>query len=112
MKFRIIVLLFTLILFSCGKSAKDKSTKKSAENVQTVSVDIGGMTCQMGCAKLIESKLAKKEGVKNAKVTFKDSIGVISFDSNIISQKEIVNTIEEIADGELYKVKKISENSK
>lgn len=108
MKFRIIVLLFTLVLFSCGKSTKDESTKTTAENVQTVSVDIGGMTCQMGCAKLIESKLAKKEGVKNAKVTFKDSVGVISFDSSVISQKEIVNTIEKIADGELYKVKKIT----
>ena len=35
---------------------------------------IKGMTCEIGCAKTIEKKLAKMEGVKSAKVDFKQRI--------------------------------------
>lgn len=109
MRYTILIFMFSVLVISCGKPTKENKTEQTTENVEKVSVEIAGMTCEMGCAKLIESKLAKKQGVKNAEVSFKDSTGIILFDKNTISQKEIVSTIEKIADGELYKVKKVTQ---
>lgn len=117
MKFKVsIIILVFLSVISCkeatetNKKAKsDKKTETLAEDVKNISLDIGGMTCEIGCAKLIESKLAKTEGVKSAKVIFTDSVGKVTFDKNQISKEEIVQTIEKIADGSLYKVKKVIE---
>ena len=50
--------------------------------METVSLAISGMTCQIGCAKAIQSKLSKKEGVADVVVVFTDSIATITFDSN------------------------------
>ncbi len=41
-----------------------------AENVQTASFEIEGMTCAMGCAKTIEKELSNLEGVEKATVDF------------------------------------------
>ena len=49
-------------------------------NKQNISLAISGMTCEIGCAKTIQSKLSKKEGVLNANVIFKDSIATIEFE--------------------------------
>lgn len=117
MKFKIsIVVLILISLVSCKEATEknekvesDKKTEVLAEDVKNISLDIGGMTCEIGCAKLIESKLAKTKGVKSAKVIFTDSVGEVTFDKNQISKEEIVETIEKIADGSLYKVKKVAD---
>ena len=67
------------------------------------------MTCEIGCAKTIQSKLSKKEGVLNAKVVFTDSIANIEFDANKTSKEDLIAFVEGIAGGELYKA---SESSK
>ncbi len=98
------ILLLTLILFtSCEQ-------RKSVENtsIQQINIEIGGMTCEIGCAKLIESKLAKIEGVKEITVAFSDSLGTIIFDKNLIDQSQIVSALEDIAGGDLYTVKSIA----
>jgi mercuric ion binding protein len=42
----------------------------AAENVQTASFEIEGMTCAMGCAKTIEKELSNLNGVEKATVDF------------------------------------------
>ncbi|MFY0602536.1 MAG: heavy-metal-associated domain-containing protein [Flavobacteriaceae bacterium] len=114
MKFQKAVLFLVLGVFSL--SACKTETKKDivsiekvvAENLETISLDISGMTCEIGCAKLIQSKLSKKEGITMAKVVFKDSIANVNFDANKISTKEIIGLIDGIADGQLYKATEIS----
>ncbi len=83
--------------------------KLVAEDLHQVKVDIKGMTCEIGCARLIQSKLYKADGVSFAKVSFEDSSGVVSFDQNRISQDEIKQIIERTAGGEIYSVASIEE---
>jgi len=111
-KFLSIVFITLNLLFSCkSDNAKNSSTKNKTEQknaivkLEKMEFHIKGMTCEIGCARLIQSKLSKKEGIKTAKVSFHDSIGMVEFDSNKLSQKDIIAVVEDIADGDLYKVK-------
>ena len=82
---------------------------KKEVKTENVSLAISGMTCEIGCAKTIQSKLSKKEGVLNAKVVFTDSIANIEFDANKTSKKDLIAFVDGIAGGELYSA---SESSK
>ncbi|WP_343330939.1 heavy metal-associated domain-containing protein [Polaribacter staleyi] len=88
------------VLIGCISEAKKEVLPV---NKQNVSLAISGMTCEIGCAKTIQSKLSKKEGVLNAKVIFKDSVANIEFDANTTSQKDLIAFVDGIAGGELYK---------
>jgi copper chaperone CopZ len=92
------------ILTGCKTEVK-KEVKK-----ENVSLAISGMTCEIGCAKTIQSKLSKKEGVLNAKVVFTDSIANIEFDANTTSKKDLIAFVSGIAGGELYKASETSNN--
>ena len=83
--------------------------KAMAEDLQQVKVAIKGMTCEIGCARLIQSKLYKADGISYAKISFADSSGVISFDQNRISEDEIKQIIERTAGGDIYSVAYIEE---
>tara|TARA_Y100000034_G_scaffold105927_1_gene133912 strand:+ start:266052 stop:266465 length:414 start_codon:yes stop_codon:yes gene_type:complete len=91
--------IFSFLFISCNQNAP-KEEKKAQ-----VSLAISGMTCEIGCAKTIESKLSKKEGVLDAKVIFKDSIANIEFDANKTSKKDLIAFVDGIAGGDLYKAK-------
>jgi len=111
-----IVVLIGLVLFSvsCDKKLKNQEIKpeltltedQTTENLQKISLEIEGMTCEIGCARTIQSKLSKKKGVKSAKVSFEDKKGIIEFDANKITESQIVEAVNQIADGEVYKVVK------
>ena len=90
-------LLFCFVLIGC-KTEEKKELKK-----ENVSLAISGMTCEIGCAKTIQSKLSKKEGVIDAKVIFTDSIANIEFDANTVTKKELIAFVDGIAGGDLYK---------
>lgn len=64
---------------------------------------IEGMTCAMGCAKTIEKKMAKVEGVKSAKVDFDSRIAMVEYDE----AKVTPTTLEEVVKkaGDVYSVK-------
>ena len=81
-----------------------KSEIKKEAKIEHIEVNIEGMTCEIGCAKLIESKVHKLDGVTFSKVSFEENIGRFSYDSNKISKEEIAKNINGIAGGELYKV--------
>lgn len=108
MKLQKIIFLFAIIGFlttGCANKS-EKTTEKTetlAANPQKVALNISGMTCEIGCAKFIQSKLSKKEGVMQAKVIFKDSVANIAFDANKTSKKELIALVDNLADGELYK---------
>lgn len=102
-------LLFLVLLTSCkneNSQNNNESTKKQelAANLKKVDVAIEGMTCEIGCAKLIESKLAKADGVNFVKVDFEKKMGRIEYDANKIDEKELANIITRAGGGDLYKV--------
>lgn len=80
-------------------------TKKEAKEVkeEKVALAISGMTCEIGCAKTIQSKLSKKEGVIDAKVIFNDSIANIVYDGNTTSKEDLIAFVDGIAGGDMYK---------
>lgn len=105
--FKYLLILLVFILFtSCNDNPKKViSAVKTdqAPNYQKMEFQIKGMTCEIGCARLIESKLAKTKGVKYSKVSFLDSLGMVEYDTNQLSKKEINSIVDDIADGKLYK---------
>ena len=68
-----------LFFISCESKRESKQKSKEAietnvvaQNLQQVKVDIKGMTCEIGCARLIQSKLYRADGVTYAKISFED----------------------------------------
>ncbi len=104
-----IVILFTL---AC-KDSLNTTTKEVAivAKMETVSLAVSGMTCEIGCAKTIQSKLSKKKGVTDAKVVFADSIATVVFDANVTSKKDLISFVNSIAGGNLYTASEIVANS-
>ncbi|WP_034062703.1 cation transporter [Lacinutrix jangbogonensis] len=64
---------------------------------------IEGMTCAMGCAKTIEKKMAKMEGVKSATVDFDRQLAMVEYDEAKVTPASLESTVTSVAD--TYKVK-------
>ena len=114
----IVALAFvSLLMTSCKKEAAttETTTEKTAEtpkkevviaaeNVQTASFEIEGMTCAIGCAKTIEEELGELEGVQKATVDFDSKKATVVFDKTIQNQDNLTKVVEATADGKTYKV--------
>lgn len=68
-----------------------------------VEFSIDGMTCAMGCAKTIEKKMAKMEGVKMAKVDFDKRLAMVEYDEAKVSPTSLEAAVAKVSD--VYKVK-------
>lgn len=90
------------------ETPKTETTSKEA-SLKKISLNIEGMTCEIGCAKTIESKLSKTNGVQSAKVVFEEKFSEIVFDENQISAEDLSKKISGIGNGELYTVSNIKE---
>ncbi|MDB2336327.1 cation transporter [Flavobacteriaceae bacterium] len=102
------LILSCLLIWSCSDKTKKlnnedvKSGVLQMAEIQTVSFAVSGMTCEIGCAKTIQSKLSKKEGITDAIVVFSDSTATVSFDSSKTSSTDISSFISGIAGGDAY----------
>lgn len=109
----LLLAISALLIICCSINDEKEKTKDLKSDVvqmakiETVSLAISGMTCEIGCAKAIQSKLSKKEGVADAIVVFTDSIATITFDSNKTSGKDLTKFITGIAGGNLYTASEI-----
>jgi copper chaperone CopZ len=101
MKVQKFIVAFLIACFTLTGCQKESEKEK-------VSLAISGMTCEIGCAKTIQSKLTKKEGVLAAKVVFTDSIATVEFDANTLSKKDLIAFVDGIAGGDLYSASEIS----
>lgn len=123
MKFTKIIAAFaiaSLVLVSCKKE-EDKNLANikpvntavkehkaiAAENVQTASFEIEGMTCAMGCAKTIEKELSNLDGVEKATVDFDKKTATVVFDKTVQNQNSFTKIVEATGDGKTYKVSNI-----
>lgn len=116
MKNIVFYLTVFFVFLSCGEVKKDQSEVKTEvqdSNIPAdyISLEIGieGMTCEIGCARTIQSKLSKVDGVTFAKVSFEAKKGQFTYDANKISKDEIVTKITGIAGGDLYAVSGVKE---
>ena len=116
---KVLIKIFPIVMLffiSCESRKETKQEAKEAfetsavaKNIRQVKVDIKGMTCEIGCARLIQSKLYKADGVTFAKISFEDSSGIVSFDQNRINEDGIKAVIENTAGGDIYSVASIDE---
>ena len=107
------IILAYAFLFVCFLACKNepKTEIKTVEtNVETTKnldpnatyskaeFSIKGMTCEMGCAKTIEKKLAAMEGVKSASVDFKNELAMVEYDIAKANPASITKTVTSVAD--------------
>jgi len=116
MKNIITLVLLTFFIVSCGDKKTSLKTEKTSTkkeqitaNLKSIEVDIEGMTCEIGCARTIQSKLSKVDGITYAKVNFDTKKGIFTYDANKLSKNDIVKKIDGIAGGDLYKATKTIE---
>ena len=103
------VIFILIILSSCKTDKKveiktiDVSSEKISQKLDPNAVyskaefSIKGMTCEMGCAKTIEKKLAKMYGMKSATVDFKNELALVEFDVAKINPLSITKTVNDIS---------------
>lgn len=109
----VVVLVFSL---ACKNNAAPeiKTIETESADLATYKVDpnviytkaefsIEGMTCEIGCARTIEKKMAKMEGVKFAKVDFDKKLAMVEYDQAKVTPKSLEETVAKV--GEVYKVK-------
>lgn len=118
----IVVVSLSLLLVSCKnennssteeiEAIEQDTTNTIVANPKTASFEIEGMTCEVGCANLIEGKLNKLDGITEAKVDFKTKTATVIYDADKVNQEKITKTVEAIAGGELYKVTKVAKVAK
>ena len=104
-------------LLSCQNTNK-KATEPTKKEVSAVTkpekttFTISGMTCAVGCAKTIEKKLSKTEGIQKATVNFEKKEAVVEYDSAILNNQKIKEIVESVGDGETYKVSSFKSTNK
>lgn len=109
----LLVVFLTAITLSCNETKSKEQVKENetnqqdvAANYKSIEVEIEGMTCEIGCARLIQSKMSKVDGVTFTKVDFESKKGLFTFDSNKLNEEAIAEKISKIAGGDLYSVSK------
>ena len=100
--------LFVFIL-SCKNEPKTeiKTVETSVETTKNLDpnatyskaeFNIKGMTCEIGCAKTIQKKLANMEGVKSATVDFKNEMAMVEYDVAKANPMSISKTVTSVSD--------------
>jgi len=129
LKNSIVIAVFALLAFSCKNEAQPEVKTVDIETTTTANTEkaeldpnatyakaefkIEGMTCVMGCAKTIEKKISKMEGVKSVAVDFKRELAMVEYDEAKVTPAAVETTVTGVSD--TYKVtdyKTVTEFSK
>ena len=89
--------LLVFLLISCTQS-NSSDYKEEFYNDTKAEMTIDGMSCQVGCAAYIDEELEKVSGVVSADVSFENKLASISYDNTLISEHDIVSTINSLKD--------------
>ncbi|MFY0713381.1 heavy-metal-associated domain-containing protein [Seonamhaeicola sp. NFXS20] len=105
--------IMVLLAFGCKNETKAevKTVEVATETAKELDPNasyakaeftIDGMTCEIGCAKTIEKKIAKMEGVKFAKVDFDKKLAMVEYNEAKVTPNTLEETVTNVAD--IYKV--------
>lgn len=92
---------------NAAETTEKVASTEVAGTMQKATFQVEGMSCAVGCAKVIEGKLAKMDGMKSAKVDFDTKTATVEFDDAKQNPEAIKKMVEEIANG-AYKVENIN----
>ena len=73
-------------------------------NYATATFSIKGMSCEMGCARAIENKLSKLDGISRASVNFKEEMATVEFDADKVDETLIISTVNSVNQTSSYSV--------
>ncbi|RIA11019.1 Cu+-exporting ATPase [Flavobacteriaceae bacterium MAR_2010_72] len=112
----LLVIVTFALMVACKNEAKPElktiETEETSMVANTLDQDavytkaefgIEGMSCAIGCAKTIEKKLAKLDGVKSVKVDFNKELAMVEYDQAKVTRAALTATVTKA--GEVYKVK-------
>jgi len=115
----LLVTAIMLVTFSCKNETKPEiKTVETETSVEMAKAEldpnatyakaeftIEGMTCAVGCAKTIEKKLAKMEGVKSATVDYDKKLAMVEYDDAKVTTTTLEETVQKVGDS--YTVKEM-----
>ncbi|MDG2227707.1 MAG: heavy-metal-associated domain-containing protein [Flavobacteriales bacterium] len=105
MKISLLALLL-LLLGSCGEEIINNDEILANTSCSLI---VEGMMCEKGCKATIQQKLSTTNGVVTCAVDFEEKTVVIDFDNNVVSSKELIKVVDEIANG-IYKASLLEES--
>ena len=90
------LILFTLLLFSCGKDNKTTTDTKNSgvEKIETVEFKCDGMTCT-GCEQTITKVVNKLDGIKDVVADYKAKYVKVTYAGNLTNKDVIRKAINE-----------------
>lgn len=115
----VLIAVIAMVSFSCKNENKPEVKTVETETIiedskaeldanatyAKAEFTIEGMTCAIGCAKTIEKKLAKMEGVKSAKVDYDKKLAMVEYDDAKVTTNNLEETVKKV--GETYTVKEM-----
>lgn len=108
------LLLLTVFITACkNETSPEVKTVEVESTEEAASLDpnatyakaeftIEGMTCALGCAKTIEKKMAKMEGVKSATVDFEKKLAMVEYDEAKVTPTSLEEVVKKA--GDMYSV--------
>ncbi len=108
-KFFALVAFSGIVLTSCEQGTKATNDSEVVQEKQEVALlqqatfNVEGMTCAIGCANLIQSKLAGLPGVEQAVVDFDTKTATVIYQEGKQTPEDFTTTVEKIANG-IYQV--------
>ena len=100
-----LVFVFLVLLSSCNNEASDEATNtaqslNSVKPNKTLSANVEGMVCKMGCAASIRKELTAIDGVDEVRIDFVEDRTkqelIVMYNDTKINQELIVSSIESI----------------
>jgi Cu+-exporting ATPase len=90
-----ILLFFSLFIFACNQTENERVATADSKAV----VQIDGMTCEVGCKKVIEKKMRTQPGVVAFDIDFESKEAQIEYDSEMTNAEQLVAEINQINNG-------------
>lgn len=91
--------VLSLFAFTACNSSESAEVKPEVVANASTELAIEGMMCVKGCVGAITSSLKKTHGVGEFEIFFEEGRALINYDSEQISEEEIIAKIHSIADG-------------
>tara|TARA_B110000285_G_scaffold670_1_gene771 strand:+ start:70 stop:510 length:441 start_codon:yes stop_codon:yes gene_type:complete len=99
--------LLLLLLSSCGEESNKDDFRIIANTSCALSIE--GMMCEKGCKTTIQQKLSNTNGVVSCAVEYEEKTVIIDFDNNVVTSKELIRVVDEIANG-IYRASFLEES--
>ncbi|KFD38158.1 heavy-metal-associated domain-containing protein [Schleiferia thermophila] len=102
MKIRAFIVFLFFAVGACTSNSKQNETSTASSIAAANSaaeLEIKGMTCEVGCKKLIEKTVRKTAGITKFDIDFEHNSAHMEYDSTMVSADDVVKIINSINNG-------------